>query len=159
MKPIVLYSSKSGNTEKVAGEIASELNCPCIRITKDFDSSTINLNEFDVVFVGTGNYGAKPSADMLNFLQGIDLESTKQFALFITWFGRKSSYEDVFDMVRATVEGKGQKMMENCYKCLGDPHSRLYSTLSRTARNAQGHPNAEDLNAARKWARELTDKA
>ncbi len=158
MKPVVIYSSKSGNTEKVAGEIASELNCPCTRITKDFDSSTINLNEFDVVFVGTGNYGGKPSVDMLNFLQGIDLESTKQFALFITWFGRKSSYEDVFDMVRATVEGKGQKIMENCYKCLGDPHSRLYSTLSRTARNAQGHPNAEDLNAAKEWAREITGK-
>ena len=66
MKPIVLYSSKGGNTEKIACEIASELSCSCIKITKDFNSSTVNLRDFDLVFLGTGIYGAKPDADLFN---------------------------------------------------------------------------------------------
>jgi flavodoxin len=55
LNSIILYSSKGGNTEKVAKEIASELNCQCIKIADDFDSSTVDLNDFDLVFVGTGN--------------------------------------------------------------------------------------------------------
>ena len=50
MKPVVLYSTRGGNTEKIAREIAHELNCKCITITKDFDPSTINLNDFDLIF-------------------------------------------------------------------------------------------------------------
>jgi flavodoxin len=159
MKPIVLYSSKGGNTEKVAGEIASELNCPCVKITKNSDPSTVNLNDFDLVFIGTGNYVAKPNADMLNFLKEINPESSKQFALFLTWFGRGTSDRDVFDNAKSVVEDKGQKMLETCYTCLGEAHSlgtRLFSRL--IGHNAQGHPNAEELSAARQWAKEISLK-
>ena len=33
MKSIVLYSSKGGNTGKIAGEIASEMGCESVRVT------------------------------------------------------------------------------------------------------------------------------
>jgi flavodoxin len=156
LKPIVLYSTKGGNTEKVAGEIASELNCPCIKITKDFDSSIVNLNDFDLVFIGTGNYVAKPNADLLNFLNKMKLDSSKQFALFMTWFGRGTSDKDTFNKVKVAVETQGQKMLENCYKCFGEAHSMGTRVFSRLiGHNAQGHPNAEELSAARKWAKEL----
>ena len=156
MKIIVLYSSKGGNTEKVAKEIASELNCQCIKIAQDFDKSTLDLNDFDLVFVGTGNYVAKPNADMLNYLKEMNLKSSRQFALFMTWFGRGKSDVSAFEKIKVTVEAKGQKMLENYYKCQGVGSNAFNRGLSvLMGHNARNHPNAEDLSAARKWAKEL----
>jgi flavodoxin len=65
LKPIVLYSTIGGNTEKVAKEIAAELNCQCVKIAEGFDSSTLDLNDFDFVFVGTGNIWGNPNVPCL----------------------------------------------------------------------------------------------
>ena len=156
MKTIVIYSSKGGNTEKVANEIASELNCQCVKIAKDFDKSTLDLNGFDLVFVGTGNYVAKPDADMLNYLKDMHLKNSRQFALFITWFGRGKSDKAVFDKIKTAIEGNGQEMPESCYKCQGEGHTAMSRLIARLmGHDARGHPNAEELVAARKWATEL----
>ncbi len=153
MKPIVLYSSKGGNTEKIASEIASELNCSYIKISKDFNSSTVNIRDFDLVFLGTGIYGAKPDADLLNYLNEMNLKNNVIFALFITWFGRGTTDRAVYDKIKATVEAKGQILSENCYSCLFEGPSIISRRLFPKTR---GHPTAEDLSNARKWAREFT---
>lgn len=54
MKTAVIYSRRSGNTRKVAEAIASELNCPCLRITSD--SLTVSIDDYDTVFTGTSIY-------------------------------------------------------------------------------------------------------
>jgi flavodoxin len=84
VKPIVIYASKSGNTEKIAREIASELNCRCEKIDKNFDSTVIDLDNFDLVFLGTGNYSAKPNVELLNYLTEMNLNNSRKFVLFIT---------------------------------------------------------------------------
>ena len=85
MKPAVVYSTRSGNTKKVAEAIASELNCPCLRITSD--SLTVSINNYDTVFIGTGIYKGQPHKDLLSYLQTMRLNGKKQFALFMTCFG------------------------------------------------------------------------
>ena len=156
MKTIVLYSSRGGNTEKVANEIASELNCQCVKVDKDSDASTVDLNGFDLVLVGTGNYASKPNADMLKYLKGMHLNSSKRFALFMTWFGRGKSDKDVYDKMKMAIEESGQEMLENCFKCQGEGHTAMTSLVARLmGHDSRGHPNAEELSAARRWAREL----
>ena len=156
MKTIVLYSSRGGNTEKVANEIASELNCQQLKVGKDFGKSNLDLNSFDLVFVGTGNYAAKPNADIVNYLKETSLKNSRQFALFMTWFGRGKSDKAVFDKMKTTIEASGQEMLENCYKCQGEGHTMFTRLIARLMRHdARGHPNAEELGAARKWAKEL----
>jgi flavodoxin len=156
LKPIVLYSSIGGNTEKVAKEIASELNCQSVKIAEGFDSSTLNLNEFDLVFVGTGNLWGSPYPDLLNYLKGMNLTGSRRFAMFLTRFGRGKSDRAVFDKVKAAVEAKGQVMLENFYECFGEGRTAFWSGMGRMiGHDARGHPNAEELSAARKWARDL----
>ena len=159
MKPIVLYSTRGGNTEKVAREIAHKLNCQCIKITKDFDSSTINLNDFDLIIIGTGNYAARPNHNMLKFLHQMNVEGNKQFALFLTWFGRSTTDKSVFKKMKAAVEVKGQNLHDNYFKCLGGPHNVVQRGFTRLigCREAGGHPDSEDLNAAKKWASKITE--
>ena len=156
LKPIVLYSSKSGNTEKIAREIASELNCRCEKISENSDSTTIDLGDFDLVFLGTGNYDKKPNADMLNYLKEMNLNNSRIFALFMTWIGRGTSDKDVYDKIKEAVEEKGQRLMENYHSCLFEGHSIIARVIARVIfPNAKGHPTAEDLSNARKWAKEI----
>jgi flavodoxin len=156
LKSIVLYSSKGGNTEKIAREIASELNCRCEKISANFDSTSIDLNDFNLVFVGTGNYSARPSDAMLNYLKEMNLNDSRHFALFMTWIGRGTTDKAVYKIVKAAIEAKGQKLLENYYSCLGGTHSKMERGIARLIfPEARGHPNAEDLVNARKWAKEL----
>jgi flavodoxin len=157
LNPIVLFSSKGGNTEKVANEIAAEISCPCINVTKDSNSSSVNLKDFDLVFLGTGNYVAKPNGAMLDFLKGTTFGEGKTFALFTTWFGRGTSDKEVYGKVKEALEAKGQKILESNYCCLGEGHSAMTRGFARLIGHAEakGHPNQEDLTNARKWAKEL----
>jgi flavodoxin len=156
LKSIVLYSSRGGNTEKIAREIASELNCRCEKISENFDSTSIDLNDFDLVFIGTGNYSARPSEVMLDYLKEMNLNDSRHFALFMTWIGRGTTDKAVYDIVKAAVEAKGQKLLENYYSCFGETHSTMERGIARLIfPDARGHPTAEDLSNARKWAKEL----
>jgi flavodoxin len=155
LKPIVLFSTIGGNTEKVAREIASELGCQCVKITEGFDSSTLDLNDFEMVFVGTGYYWGNPNAALLKCLKEMNLKDSRKFALFMTRFGRGKS-EDVFNKIKMAVEAKGQIMLDNFYECLGEGRTAFWSGMGRLiGHDARGHPNAEELSAARKWAKEI----
>jgi flavodoxin len=150
LKPIVLYSSIGGNTEKVAREIASELDCQCVKIAERFDSSTLDLTDFDLVFIGSGYYWGNPNAAILNYLKEMNLKGSRQFAFFQTRFGRGSA-ESVFDKIKAVVEAKGQVMLDNYYECYGEGRTTFWSGLGRLiGHDARGHPNIEELSAARK---------
>ena len=50
MNVIVIYSTHRGNTEKVAQEIAATANCKAVKLTEDFDASTLPLDGYDLVF-------------------------------------------------------------------------------------------------------------
>jgi menaquinone-dependent protoporphyrinogen IX oxidase len=69
MKAIVVYSSRSGNTEKIAKEIASEIECPSMKITDDFDYSTNYLDKYDLVILGTNVRGGEPNNALQVFLK------------------------------------------------------------------------------------------
>ena len=145
MKSIVVYSTRSGNTKKVAEAIASELNCLCLRITSD--SLTGSINDYDTVFIGTGIYKGQPHPDLLNCLQTMRLNGKKQFALFMTCFGWGKNVADknVIDTLGGALDANGQRMLNNHYSCFGGGLGFV----------KPGHPDAEELDAAKKWAREI----
>ncbi len=148
MKAIVLFSTKSGNTQKVAQAIAQELSCPCIKVTKGFDASIVNLDNFDLMFIGTGIYKGQPHEDLLNYLQETSLNNKKEFALFMTCFGWGKGIADknVIDTLTNVLNAKGQQLLPNTYSCFGGGLGFV----------KRGHPDKQELNAAKKWAKELT---
>jgi flavodoxin len=143
MNPVVVYSTKGGNTEKVALEISQELNCEAIKISGASDFSVISLKEFDVVFIGTWVRGGEPSPDMISFLKQLSFEDgNRHFALFMTWAGGGKSDVLAFKRVKQFLDVKNQRLLNDCFKCLG-------KTFGMARR---GHPDAQDLANARKWA-------
>ena len=116
MNPVVIYSTKGGNTEKVALEIAQEFNCKAIKISEEPDFSTTSLKDFDLVFIGTWVRGGEPSPDMRRFLKQLNLEDNhRQFALFITWGGGVISDRLTFRRVKQLLESKNQRLLEDYY--------------------------------------------
>jgi flavodoxin len=145
MKSIVVYSTRSGNTRKVAEGIASELNCPCLRISSD--SLTVSINDYDTVFIGTGIYKGQPHQDLLSYLQSMRLNGKKQFALFMTCFGwgKNMAEKNVIDTLRGVLDANGQRMLNNHYSCFGGGLGLV----------KRGHPDAQELDSAKKWAKEI----
>lgn len=144
MNPVIIYSTKTGNTEKVAVEIAQELNCQAINLSTKPDFSTISLNDFDFVFLGTWIRGGEPSPDVISFLKQLNLkDSNRQFALFMTWAGGGKSDVLAFNRVKQLLEAKNQKLHNSYFICFG----KTFGLVKR------GHPEAQDLAEARKWAR------
>jgi flavodoxin len=148
MKPIIIYGTKSGNTEKVAQAIATELNCPCIKVPDK--TGSVDLNNYDTVFIGTGIYKGQPNADLLSYLQDANLKTRKQFALFMTCFGWGKGVADqnVIETLTQVLASKGQNMLSNRFSCFGGGLGGLVK---------RGHPDKEELAAAKKWAKNITN--
>lgn len=72
MKVLNIYSSNTGNTEKVAKRISETvemLNFEVDTINIREDITDINLLEYDFIFAGSGVYGCMPSKSMIQFLE------------------------------------------------------------------------------------------
>jgi flavodoxin len=147
LNAIVVYASRTGNTEKVALQVASELGCKAVKVTQD---STFSLEGFDLVFLGTWIYGGEPSNDLQNWLKILQFTDNKRvFALFMTWAGGGISDKLAYRRVKLILESKGQRLTEPSFVCLG-------KTFGFTRR---GHPNEEDLQNACKWAKQKLSEA
>ena len=144
MNPIVIYSTHRSNTEKVALAIAQAANCKAVKLTENFDASTLPLDGYDVVFLGTGIRGGEPYLELLNFLKTADLGSGKRFLLFMTWAGGGASNKLAYEGVKKALEAKGQRLEADYFLCLGQ-------TFGFTRK---GRPNEADLAEAKKWATE-----
>ena len=81
MRPIIVYSTKSGNTKKIADSMASQVGCDAIRITSDSTPLTVDLEGYDLVFVGTGLFVGTPNEDIVRFLGSLNLKTTKKLPM------------------------------------------------------------------------------
>ena len=143
MKSIVVYSSRGGNTQKVAEAIASDLGCEVVKITKDNQPSE-KIADCDLVFVGTGLMASNIYPDVQHLLENLALPEPKRFALFITWGGAGRTDVAALSKLRTILQAKGQTVMQDSFACFG---GRPYILMKR------GHPNSQDLQNAKEWAK------
>ena len=146
MKPIVLYASRGGNTGKIAEEIAQELDCESLKVTQVGLASSFDVDNYDLIFVGTGIHYGNPNQNLVNYLKKLNLKDTKVFALFVTWGGAGNTNQDTIAKLKTVLELKGQMVIEDYFVCYGG-----WNFLRR------GHPNLEDFKSARDWARKIVN--
>jgi flavodoxin len=142
MNPIVVYSTHRNNTEKIALAIAQTANCKAIKLTKNFDPSNMSLDDYDLIFLGTGIRGGEPYVELLNFIKTTNFDSNKRFALFMTWTGGGVSNKIAYRGVKEALQKRGQHLDLDYFICLGQ-------TFGFTRR---GRPNETDIAEAKKWA-------
>jgi flavodoxin len=130
----VLFDSRGGNTRKLADAIAGELGVKATSVK----GASLNP-ESDLIFLGSGCYGSKPGQDMVRFIETTDL-SGRQVALFGTSGGGI---------------GNEVKAMEEALKSKGARVRGSYYCKGKFLLWSRGHPDQADLDAARKFAREM----
>jgi flavodoxin len=149
MKPIVVYASKSGNTKKIADTIAAQIGAKAYSVS--LDSTIVPLEDFDVIFAGTGIYAGSPNQDFEKYLTALNLKEPKQFVLFLTWGGAGRTNQQVKAKLQSILEAKGHKVLNEYFACYGG-----WKLLRR------GRPNSDDVKAASEWAKKIVaqmDKA
>ena len=135
----VLVDSRGGNTRKVADAIAEELGITAKDVTA---SST---DDAKILFLGSGTYGGKPGEAMMKFIESGNFLGRK-----VAIFGTSASLTGSQKLISAMTDilkQKGATILGN-YHCKGK-----FILVNR------GHPNKEDMDNAKKFAREMITKS
>jgi flavodoxin I len=131
----VIYYSRGGNTKMLADAIAGELG------VKAVDVKTAALSpDVKITFLGSGCYGGKPGEDMVKFIQSGNF-SGRKVALFGTSMG---GIGKEVDEMAAALRQKGANVVGS-YFCKG----KGFLIFGR------GHPNQDEIDGARKFAKEM----
>lgn len=131
----VFVDSRGGNTRKVADAIAEELGVKVGDITAPLPDNA------KVLFLGSGTYGGAPGIDMMKFVTDNPFTGRK-VALFGTSGGARGG-EKMIAAVEDALTRKGAMVLGN-YPCRGQLF--LFN---------RGRPNHDDLDNAKKFAREM----
>lgn len=131
----VIVDSRGGNTRKVADAIAEELGVTVGDITAPLP------DDVKILFLGSGTYGGKPGEALMKFIASGSFTG-KKVALFGTSGGAGGAQKMIAAMADALTE-KGVPI-------LGSYHCRGKMFLINW-----GHPDKDDLDNAKKFAREM----
>jgi flavodoxin len=132
MQTLVIYSSKTGNTKKVAETIAAVFGVKA-QSCAEFQG----IPKVDLLIVGSGVYGGRMGADLADLLNRIPAGAVKQALVFGTIGGQTSAVEAIENV----IEAKDIEVLGNFY-CKG----QAWWLLNRK------RPNEQDLAAARLFA-------
>ena len=134
----VLVDSRGGNTRKVADAIAEEMGI------KATDVTTSQPGDAKILFLGSGTYGGKPGQEMMKFIGSGNFSGRK-----VAILGTSGSLAGGQNMIVA---------MTNILKEKGAIILGSYHCRGKTFLVNWGHPNKEDLDNAKKFAREMLNK-
>jgi flavodoxin len=135
----VFVDSRGGNTRKVADAIAEELGIKAADITK------LPPDDAKILFLGSGTYGGKPGEAMMKFIASGNFSGRK-----VAIFGTSASVAGGQNMIVVMTDMLQQKGAT----ILGSYHCRGKTFLVNW-----GHPNKEDLDNAKKFAREMITRS
>ncbi len=131
----VIYYSMTGNTKKVAEAIATELEVSA----EDVKTKDESVKD-SFLLLGSGHYFPLPGRGLKKFVASNDFDG-RQVALFGTSGGGKGREVEALEKM---VTAKGAKVIGK-FHCKG----KLFFFINRK------HPTSDDLENARKFAREL----
>jgi flavodoxin len=149
MKTLIIYASvHHQNTERVAKVIAEETGADLVTAGT---AQSAALSEYDLIGFGSGIYFGKHHKTLVEFVDGIPAGRGKPAFIFST-SGRGGT--DMHAALRGLLKERGFFIVGE-FACKGWDSwgpMKLIGGINR------GRPNADDIAAARVFARELKDK-
>lgn len=130
----VIYYSMTGHTKKIAEAIAEELKVAAQDVKRNAEMSKDSL-----LLLGSGSYGGRPGKELMGFIESNDFKGRK-----VAIFGTSASpHGEEIQEMEAALKAKGA-VIAGKFNCEG---RFLFFNL--------GHPNAKDLENARRFAQEM----
>jgi len=163
MESLVLYSSVTGNTEKVAKRIAETLRKKGrdVLVIKVGEETSVDLLKYDLVFLGSAVHQWLPTKTMVNYVKrmlkyyfksGVIVPSSpvkpgKYAVCFCTFSGPHTGISEAVPAtkwMRAFLEHVGFTVLEEWHTIGEFKNSKENSTLGRLG-NIMGRPDERDL--------------
>lgn len=170
---LLIYWSKTGNTQKVAYAIKQSLEETGIQVTmkKPEEAEDIDYFDFDLVCVGAPSYSWHPPEPMTNFLkkkfatyrqQGKVKPSApkvpgKNALIFVTYSGPHTGIEEATPVgkdMRQFFEHIGFNVIDEWY-VLSEFHGSPENSTKGRMGDIRGKPTAEDLRKIKEDAKRV----
>jgi len=146
---LVLYSYHHHNTEKIAKVFANVLDA---EIIMPQEIKLENLQEYDLVGLGSGIYSAKHHESLLELADSLPQVTGKKVFLFSTaGITGKSKASKDHAALREKLESKGYIIVDE-FQCKGfntNSFLKLFGGMNK------GRPNAKDLKNAKEFAQKI----
>ena len=150
MKTAIFYASvHHGNTKKVAEAMAEALSADLYDVTKPVEA---DLSGYDLIGFASGIYYSNMHKAIRKFAEETEFRPGQKVFLVCTC-GMDS--KDVTKKMRKTLEDKQVEVLDS-FRCRGFD---TFGPLVLIGGIAKGRPNAEDLERAREYARNLAQAA
>ncbi|MCC8091449.1 MAG: flavodoxin, partial [Oscillospiraceae bacterium] len=129
--------SKSGNTKKLADEIAKTVGCNAQSIPTSIDDSV------DILFLGASVYWGGISSEVKKYIQTLDKDRIGKVVVFST----SALAERAFPQMQKKLQDKGIPVENKNFYCRGE-----FTALHK------GRPNQDDLKVAKKFVEEIIER-
>jgi flavodoxin len=172
MKILIAYYSSTGNTEKIANAIKEGITGHDVDLLPVKKIDPNNLSSYDLVFLGSGIYAFNVSRKVTTLIKKApNLPSS--FAYFYThesvspWPKAFKSVNTLIEKQKCHLLGEFECCGENLVSLAQEQREARLSTLSPEERKqveenfenyVKGHPDAKDLENAKKFAVSILDK-
>ncbi len=163
MKVLVSYLSQTGNTKKIAEAIFEEIKTEKeLKPLKEVNS----LEGYDFAFIGFPVHGFGPTKNAADFIK--KHATDKKIALFIT-HAMPPDNEMLLGLLNKCKKPANKADLVGFYNCQGELAEKVAQMLMKSG-NPQmeefgkmrdmtaGHPNAEEIEKARVFAKETIEK-
>ena len=131
MKYAVRYYTKTGNTKRLAEAIARVLGVEALPISEPVSEPV------DILFLGNSYYAFSIDPEIKSFVQSLDRNMVGR----IVNFGSAAMLNSTYKKVKSEADKVGIPMEEREFHCRGE-----FKGIHK------GRPNAEDIEAAEKFA-------
>jgi flavodoxin len=160
---LIVYWSKTGNTEKVAQAIKQGLEEAAVQVTmrKQKEAGTLDYFDYDLVCVGAPSYSWQPPKPMVNFLKNMFAVYRKEgkikpcapkipgknALIFVTYSGPHTGIDEAIPAgkyMRQFFEHLGFTILNEWY-VLSEYHGSLENSTQGRMGDIRGKPTREDL--------------
>ena len=110
MRTLILYSSKYGFTENVAGILADHMAGDVV-LQQCFKGYSVDLTQFDNVIIGSSIYVGKPNGAVLDFCENYQrLLMSKRIGFFVTGNVEEDALKVIRENYPENLVDKSKKM-------------------------------------------------
>lgn len=170
---LIVYWSKTGNTQKVANAIKQGLEEAKVQVAlkKQEEAENVDYFDYDLVCVGAPSYSWHPPEPMANFLKskfvayrkegkiklGAPKIPGKNALIFVTYSGPHTGIDEATPTgkyMRQFFEHLGFKVLDEWY-ILSEFHGSLENSTQGRMGDIRGKPTAEELAKIKEAAEQI----
>ena len=159
MKMLIAFYTNTGNSRRIATAMKEALENHQVSMLEIDDYEPHDLKDFELVFLGSGVYLGLVGDKIIEFVRNAS-NFPPNYACFYSC-ERKEPYNKCFSPIKDAVKKINTTFLGE-FNCLGEPFNYYsideYNEAQKHYEERGYHPDKEDLEEAKKFARVVVKK-